>query len=166
MEAGSDAGDRGVVVVDHGKTEADGQQQAREVIEVEGRLAAGGGEGRFHAVPDHQDGGERAEEILAHGVEEAEVLGEQIVDCLKDVLQEIALHGSAPSTLGVYLRVPYGMRKVCNELVMVPVTWVIFPAMLAWRPISVLMALVVASRCCLARMVCCSSREARSLLVS
>ena len=92
MEAGPDAGDRRAVVVDHREAEADGQQQAREVVEVERRPAAGGGEGRFHTVPNHQNSGEGAEEILAHGVEEAEVLGEQIIDCLKDVLQEIGLH--------------------------------------------------------------------------
>ena len=42
---------------------------------------------------------------------------------------------------------------------MVPVTWAMLPAMLAWRPISVLMALAVASRCCLAMMVCCSKKR-------
>ena len=42
------------------------------------------------------------------------------------------------------------MRKFCNEPVSVPVTWAMFPARLAWRLISALMALVVVSRCCLA----------------
>ena len=40
------------------------------------------------------------------------------------------------------------------------------PATLACRPISVLMAFVVASRCCFARMVCCSRSDARSLFES
>ena len=128
-----------------------------------GVLAAGGGEGRFHSVPDDQDGGERAEEILAHRVEEAEILREQIVDGLKDELQEIGLHGSAPSTLG-FTSAAYGMRKFWSESVSVPVTCAMLPARVAWRSISVLMVLVVASRCCLARMVCSSSKRSEQFV--
>ena len=87
VEARADAGDGGAVVVDHGEAEADGEQQAGEVVEVEGVLAAGGGESGFDAIPGHEDRGEHAEQVLAHGVEEAEVLGEQIVDGLKDELR-------------------------------------------------------------------------------
>jgi dissimilatory sulfite reductase (desulfoviridin) alpha/beta subunit len=55
-------------------------------------LAAGGGQRGFDSVPSHENRGEGAEKILAHGVEEAKVLGEQVVDRLKNVLQEIGLH--------------------------------------------------------------------------
>src|ERR1700722_5373448 len=40
------------------------------------------------------------------------------------------------------------------------------PEMLAWRPMSVLIAFFVGSRCCFARMVCCSRSDARSLFES
>ena len=74
------------------------------MIELERRPAAGGGKRRLDSKPSHEDGGERAEKILAHGVEEAEVLGEQIVDRLKDVLEEIGLHcRQLPRRLGVRL---------------------------------------------------------------
>jgi hypothetical protein len=43
-------------------------------------------------VPSHEDGGERTKEILAHSVEEAEVLGKQGVDGLEDVLKIVGLH--------------------------------------------------------------------------
>src|SRR6202035_5946512 len=91
METDADAGDGRAVVIDHRKTKADGEKQAGKVIELEGRPAAGGGESGLDAKPSHENRGERAEKILAHSVEEAEVLGEQAVDRLKDVLQEICL---------------------------------------------------------------------------
>src|ERR1700722_3038164 len=62
------------------------------MIELEGRPAARGSESGLDSEPSDKDCGERSEKILAHRVEEAEVLGEQIVDRLKDVLQEIGLH--------------------------------------------------------------------------
>src|SRR5580692_2344517 len=92
VEAYSDAGDGGAVVIDHREAKADGQKQARKMIELEGRPAAGGCERGLDSKPSHENRGERTEKILAHGVEEAEVLGEQIVDRLKDVLEEIGLH--------------------------------------------------------------------------
>ena len=49
---------------------------------------------------------------------------------------------------------------------MVPVTWAMLLAKVASRPISMLIAFVVWSRCCLARIVCCSKSEARSLFES
>src|SRR6266436_5241243 len=132
---------------------------------MEGVLAAGGRQSRLDPIPGHQDGGEHAEEVLAHGVEEAEVLRQQVVDRLKDELQKVGLHGQllrrcrlAPDG--------YGMRKLCRESVRVPVTPARFPAREARRWMSALMTLVVASRCCLARMVCSSRSEARSLLES
>ena len=49
------------------------------------------------AVPGNQDGRKHAEQMLAHGIEEAEILGKQIVDGLEDELQKIGLHqNSAP----------------------------------------------------------------------
>src|SRR5260370_30416560 len=74
VEAGSHAGNRRVVVVDHGEAKTDGEQEACEVVELKGLLAACCGQGRLYAVPDDEDGGEHAEEGLAHGVAEAEVL--------------------------------------------------------------------------------------------
>ena len=92
MEADADAGDGRAVVIDHRKAKADGEKQAGKVIELEGRPAAGGGESGLYSKPSYENRGERAEKILAHCVEEAEVLGKQVVDRLKDVLQEIGLH--------------------------------------------------------------------------
>ncbi len=83
-----------------------------KLIEVERILPAGGGKGGFDPVPGDEDGGERAEESLAHGVEEAEVLGKQGVDGLEDVLQIVGLHcRQLLRRPGVCLRMPYGMRK-------------------------------------------------------
>src|SRR5580658_3677345 len=62
------------------------------MVELEGKPAARRGESGLDSEPSDKDCGERSEKILAHRVEEAEVLGEQIVDRLKDVLQEIGLH--------------------------------------------------------------------------
>src|SRR5258708_16475636 len=90
MEAGSHAGNRRAVVVDHREAKTDGEEEAREVVELKGLLAACGGQSRLYAVPDDEDGGEHAEGVLAHGVEEAEVLREQVVDRLKDVLHPVS----------------------------------------------------------------------------
>src|SRR5258708_23749812 len=92
MEAGSHAGNGSAVGSDHGEGKTDGEEQAREVVEVKGMLAASGGEGRLYAVPGDENGREHSEEVLAHGVEEAEILREQVVDRLKDELQEVSLH--------------------------------------------------------------------------
>src|SRR5256884_6465224 len=50
----------------------------RSVIEVEGTFAARCGKGGFHSIPGDENGGEGPEEVLAHSVEEAEILREQI----------------------------------------------------------------------------------------
>src|SRR5208282_2777517 len=92
VEASSNAGNRRAVVIDHRETKADGQKQARKMIELERRPARGRGESGLDSEPSHENCGERPEKVLAHSVEEAEVLGEQVVDRLKDVLQEIGLH--------------------------------------------------------------------------
>src|SRR5580700_6975636 len=113
MEAHANPWNRCAVVVDHGKTEADGEKEAREVVEMERVLASRCGKRRLDAVPSDEDRGERAEKVLPHGVEEAEILREQVVDRLKDELEKIRLHG-----LGSSKGVSYGMRKFCSELVM------------------------------------------------
>src|SRR5215472_6228272 len=93
MKAHTHGGNRRRVVVDHHEAEADGQKQARKVLEVKGASAARCGEGAFHAVPDDEDGCEGPEQILTHGVEEAEVLGEERANGLEDVLEIVGLHG-------------------------------------------------------------------------
>src|ERR1700676_4454802 len=113
VEAGSHARNRRAVVIDHGEAKTDGEEEAREVVELEGLLAACGGQSRLYPVPDDEDRGEHTEEVLSHSVEEAEVLREQVVDCLKDVLQEVSLHGSAPSTWDHRLR----MLTACGSFV-------------------------------------------------
>ena len=136
------------------------------MIELKRMLPARGGESGFHAVPDNEDGREHTEKVLAHGVEEAEVLREQVVDGLKDVLQEIVLHGSGSFDVTGQDDRDYGMRKFSSESVRLPVTPARLPARLERRVMSALMALLAASRCCLASTVWTSSREARSLLES
>ena len=51
------------------------------------------------------------EEVLAHGVEEAEILREQIVDRLKDELQKVGLHGCGSFDVAWASRMLYGIRK-------------------------------------------------------
>ena len=46
VKARADAGDRSAVVIDHREAKADGEQEAREVVEVEIVPAACGGERR------------------------------------------------------------------------------------------------------------------------
>ena len=107
MEADSDAGNGRAVVIDHRKAKADGQQQACEIVELERVLAAGGRESGFHSIPNDENRGEGTEEILAHSVEEAEVLGEQGVDGLEDVLQIVGLHcRQLLRRSGVFLHTP------------------------------------------------------------
>ena len=61
---------------------------------------------------DDKNRGESSKEILAHGVEEAEILREQVVDRLKDELQEVwLLHGVGSFDLGCTSSHAYGMRK-------------------------------------------------------
>ncbi len=136
------------------------------MIEMKRTAATSGGESGLRAVPDDKNSREHAEQVLAHGVEEVEVLREQAVDGLKDVLQEIVLHGSGSFDVGFWLIPAYGIRKFWSESVRLPVTWAMLPAAVARRVMSALMALLVASRCCLASTVWTSSREARSLLES
>jgi hypothetical protein len=79
---------------------------------VERVLAPGGGKGRFDSESDNKDRGESSKEILAHVVEEAEILREQGVDRLKDELQEVwLLHGVGSFDLGCTSEHAYGMRK-------------------------------------------------------
>jgi hypothetical protein len=63
---------------------------------------ASSGKSGFHSEPNNQNCGEGAVEVLAHSVEEAEILREQIVDRLKDELQEVwlLLHGVGSFDLG------------------------------------------------------------------
>src|SRR2546422_6779496 len=49
----------------------------RSIVELERVLAAGGRESGFHSIPNDENRGEGTEEILAHSVEETEVLGER-----------------------------------------------------------------------------------------
>src|SRR5579884_355921 len=93
MEAAADTGDWSVVIIDHGEAKGDGEKQAGEVVEVEGRLPSGCRQCGLGAIPRHENGGEHAEEVLAHGVEEAEVLRQKVVDRLIQELEEIGLHG-------------------------------------------------------------------------
>jgi hypothetical protein len=92
VKARSDAWDWIAVIVDHGEAEADGEEQAGKIIEVERIFPTRGGQSGFDPVPNDEDGGKRAKQVLAHGVEETEVLGKQSVDGLKDVLQIVGLH--------------------------------------------------------------------------
>jgi len=58
MEIAAKAGDGRVVVVHHGKAKADHQNQAYEIRKVEAAALIAGGQGRFDAVPNHQNGRE------------------------------------------------------------------------------------------------------------
>src|ERR1700690_628498 len=98
METGPYAGDWIAVVVDHRKSKTDGQQKTGEVLKVEAASATGGGERGLHAEPDDENGREHAEKVLAHRVEEAEILRQQVGDGLKNELEIVCLHRAAPST--------------------------------------------------------------------
>ncbi len=112
VKAGANARDGIVEVVHHPKSETDGQDQAGEVIKVEGTLAARCGKGGFHPKPGDENGGEAPEQVLAHSVEEAKILREQIIDRLKDELQKVwLLHGVGSFDLGCTSAHAYGMRK-------------------------------------------------------
>src|ERR1700681_1599491 len=94
MKTCAHARNRGAVIIDHCKAESDGQQQACEVVEVKHVPPPSGGERRFHAVPNHEDGGKGSEQVLAHCVEEAKILREQVVYGLKDELEVVHRSGS------------------------------------------------------------------------
>src|SRR6202050_544156 len=63
VETDSNAGDGRAVVIDHREAQADGQKQARKMIELEGRSAAGGGKSRLDSEPSHENRGERPEKV-------------------------------------------------------------------------------------------------------
>src|SRR5438046_3568533 len=84
MESGSDAGNRVAVVVGHSKAKADGQKKRGKAIELKKGFAAGRGQSGLHSMPNHKNRGEGTEQVLSHGIEEAEILGEQVVDGPKD----------------------------------------------------------------------------------
>jgi hypothetical protein len=86
------SGDRIAVVIDHRKPKADCEEKTREVLKVEAASATGGGKRGLDAKPSDENGREYPKQILAHRVEEAEVLREQIVDGLKNELQIVGLH--------------------------------------------------------------------------
>src|ERR1700689_1931258 len=94
MKTYTHAWNRGAVVIHHCKTEGDGQEQACEVVKIKNLASASGGEGRFHAEPNHEDSGKGSEQVLAHCVEEAKILREQIVDGLIDELEVVHRSGS------------------------------------------------------------------------
>src|SRR5438270_4364815 len=87
METGSYAGNRVAVVVGHSKAKADGQKKRGKTIELKKGFAAGRGESGLHAMPNHKNRGEGTEQVLSHGIEESEILGEQVVDGPKDELE-------------------------------------------------------------------------------
>lgn len=82
----------GAVVGNHAEAEADGEQQAREIVEMKRLPASRGGECRFDSVPHDQNGRECAKQVLPHGIEEAEVLRQQVIDGLKDELEIVHDH--------------------------------------------------------------------------
>src|SRR5579864_1499244 len=116
MKTGADAGNRSAVVVDHCEAKTDGEEKAGKVVEVERVLAGCGRERGLNAVPSNQDGGEGTEQVSPHRVEEAKILCEQVVDRLRDKLQEIGLHGQLLRR-GDALVAAYGMRKFWRESV-------------------------------------------------
>jgi len=50
------------------------RRRLAKFVEMKGMFAARRGESGLDAVPDNEDGREHAEQVLTHGVEEAEVL--------------------------------------------------------------------------------------------
>src|SRR5437899_3153059 len=78
VKAGSHTWNGRAVVVDHSESETDGEEEASEIVELKGLLATCGGQGRLYPVPDDEDRGEHAEEVLSHSVEEAEILRKQV----------------------------------------------------------------------------------------
>src|ERR1700730_10197236 len=89
MEIASKAGDGSVVIVHHGETEADHQNESHEVSEVESAAMFSGSERCLDPVPDNQNCGQGAEKVLAHSIEDPKVLLDECIDCLKDRIEEI-----------------------------------------------------------------------------
>src|SRR5215472_4424347 len=93
MKAPPEPRNRRTVVINHSESEADGQKQRGKIVEVKKMPAASGRQGGFNAKPNDKDCCKRAEQGLAHGIEEAEILGEERVDRLKDKLKIVGVHG-------------------------------------------------------------------------
>src|SRR6266478_6621010 len=125
-------------------------------------------ESGLHPIPGNEDGREHAEDVLTHRVEEAEILRKQVIDRLIDELQKVSLHRacSFDTTGNGSGALYYGMRKFWSELLNVPDTCAMLPTRVAWRAMSALMELAVASRCCFAATTFCSRSESNSLFES
>jgi hypothetical protein len=94
VEARSDARNWRAVIIHHSKAEADRKKQSCQIVEVKVVMTAGGGQRELDSEPDDQDCCEGTIEVLAHRVEEAEILREQVVDGLEDELEVIHDFGS------------------------------------------------------------------------
>ena len=85
-EADAEAGNGVGVVVNHRVAESDGDEEAREFIEREGRPAACGGEGPLDSKPGDQDDGKAAEQVQANVLEHGGVAGHHLGEVLKERL--------------------------------------------------------------------------------
>src|ERR1700687_2870274 len=89
MEIAADSGDWRMVVCDYREAKADRENQRGEVREMKPAAVVAGGESRLDSVPSDQDGGEGAEQVLPHSIENAQVLLHQGVDRLQDAIKEV-----------------------------------------------------------------------------
>ena len=83
MEVRADAGNGGGIVVDHGKPEADAQDEACELRHVDATPVFAGGEGGLDTEPCQHDGGKGAEEVLPHAHENVGIGIQQCRDRLR-----------------------------------------------------------------------------------
>src|ERR1700730_7979261 len=89
MEIASKARDRCVVIVHHGETKADHQNESHEVGEVESAAMLSGSKRCLDPAPDNQNCGPSPEKVLAHSIENPNVLLNERIDCSKGRIEEI-----------------------------------------------------------------------------
>src|SRR5947209_18806667 len=96
VKADAKSRDRVAVKGDHGVTERDRQQQAREGIEMEnGYLtAARRCERAFHTEPYDQDDRERAEHAVSHALKQVGMVRHELSQERKEIVERARRHNS------------------------------------------------------------------------
>jgi len=94
VEASAHSRNRGAVVIHHCKAKADGQEKAREIVKMKHVSYRQRRIVRISLRTKPPGLWQRPKQVLTHGVEEAKILREQVVDGLKDELEVVHRTGS------------------------------------------------------------------------